>query len=110
MRSILPVLVPIGLTLTSASAAAQDTTGVGAISGIVRDAGARTSASPTRCRGTPVGVYYQQPACLFVSSFPQNASLVPWRANHFVTGSGRPYTPSDEAVSTAQRRGVACMI
>jgi TonB dependent receptor-like, beta-barrel/Carboxypeptidase regulatory-like domain/TonB-dependent Receptor Plug Domain len=33
-----------------------------------------------------VGSYYQQPAFLFVSAFPQNASLLPWRANHFVTG------------------------
>ena len=33
-----------------------------------------------------VGAYYQQPSFLFVSAFPQNASLVPWRANHFVTG------------------------
>ncbi len=33
-----------------------------------------------------VGSYYQQPAFLFVSAFPQNASLVPWRADHFVTG------------------------
>ena len=32
------------------------------------------------------GSYYQQPAFLFVSAFPENASLVPWRANHYVTG------------------------
>jgi hypothetical protein len=32
------------------------------------------------------GSYYQQPAFLFVAAFPQNASLVPWRANHYVTG------------------------
>jgi hypothetical protein len=32
------------------------------------------------------GSYYQQPAFLFVTAFPQNASLVPWRANHYVTG------------------------
>jgi len=32
------------------------------------------------------GSYYQQPAFLFVSAFPQNASLVPWRADHYVTG------------------------
>jgi hypothetical protein len=32
------------------------------------------------------GSYYQQPAFLFVSAFPQNAALVPWRANHYVTG------------------------
>ena len=28
----------------------------------------------------------QQPAFLFVSAFPRNASLVPWRAEHYVTG------------------------
>ena len=33
-----------------------------------------------------VGSYYQQPAFLFVSAFPQNAALVPWRADHYVTG------------------------
>jgi hypothetical protein len=32
------------------------------------------------------GSYYQQPAFLFVSAFPQNAALVPWRADHYVTG------------------------
>jgi hypothetical protein len=32
------------------------------------------------------GSYYQQPAFLFVSAFPQNASLVPWRADHYVMG------------------------
>ena len=35
---------------------------------------------------TSAGSYYQQPAFLFVSAFPQNASLVPWRADHYVTG------------------------
>jgi hypothetical protein len=33
-----------------------------------------------------IGSYYQQPAFLFVSAFAQNASLAPWRADHFVTG------------------------
>jgi hypothetical protein len=33
-----------------------------------------------------VGSYSQQPPFLFVSAFPQNASLVPWRADHYVTG------------------------
>ena len=32
------------------------------------------------------GAYYQQPAFLFVSAFPRNVSLVPWRADHYVTG------------------------
>ena len=38
------------------------------------------------------GTYYQQPAFLFVSAFPENASLVPWRADHYVTGLA--WTPS----------------
>jgi hypothetical protein len=32
------------------------------------------------------GSYYQQPAFLFVSAFPQNSALVPWRADHYLTG------------------------
>jgi hypothetical protein len=32
------------------------------------------------------GSYYQPPAFLFVSAFPQNESLSPWRADHYVTG------------------------
>ena len=32
------------------------------------------------------GTYYQQPYFLFISTFPQNRSLVPWRAEHVVTG------------------------
>ncbi|MGE3844810.1 MAG: TonB-dependent receptor [Vicinamibacterales bacterium] len=32
------------------------------------------------------GVYHQQPAFLFVSAFPDNAALSPWRADHYVAG------------------------
>ncbi|MBI4893296.1 MAG: TonB-dependent receptor [Acidobacteria bacterium] len=32
------------------------------------------------------GQYFQQPFFLFVSAFPQNRGLIPWRAEHFVTG------------------------
>ncbi len=32
------------------------------------------------------GQYFQQPFFLFVSAFPQNRSLIPWRAEHYVTG------------------------
>ena len=38
------------------------------------------------------GQYFQQPSFLFVSAFPENASLVPWRADHYVTGVA--WTPS----------------
>jgi hypothetical protein len=32
------------------------------------------------------GQYYQAPAFLFVSSFPEHRALLPWRADHLVTG------------------------
>ncbi len=32
------------------------------------------------------GSYYQQPPLLFVTAFPQNKELAPWRADHYVTG------------------------
>jgi hypothetical protein len=46
------------------------------------------------------GSYYQQPAFLFVSAFPQNASLVPWRADHYVTGLA--WSPSADLRVTAE--------
>ena len=46
------------------------------------------------------GSYYQQPAFLFVSAFPQNASLVPWRADHYVTGLA--WSPSANLRVTAE--------
>ncbi len=46
------------------------------------------------------GSYYQQPAFLFVSAFPQNASLVPWRADHYVTGLA--WLPSADLRLTAE--------
>jgi hypothetical protein len=32
------------------------------------------------------GNYFQQPFFLFLAAFPQNRNLVPWRADHYVTG------------------------
>ena len=49
-------------------------------------AGVKVRLTDTLSWNSSVGSYYQQPAFLFVSAFPQNASLVPWRADHFVTG------------------------
>ena len=46
------------------------------------------------------GSYYQQPAFLFVSAFPQNASLLPWRAVHYVTGLA--WSPDDSLRFTAE--------
>ena len=49
-------------------------------------AGVKVRLSNTLSWNSSAGSYYQQPAFLFVSAFPQNASLVPWRADHYVTG------------------------
>ena len=49
-------------------------------------AGVNVRLTDTLSWNSSAGVYYQQPAFLFVSAFPQNSSLVPWRANHYVTG------------------------
>ena len=49
-------------------------------------AGIGVRLSDTLSWSSSAGSYYQQPAFLFVSAFPQNAALVPWRANHYVTG------------------------
>ena len=49
-------------------------------------AGVKVRLTDTLSWNSSTGSYYQQPAFLFVSAFPQNASLVPWRADHYVTG------------------------
>ena len=49
-------------------------------------AGVNVRLTNTLSWNSSAGSYYQQPAFLFVSAFPQNASLVPWRAVHYVTG------------------------
>ena len=49
-------------------------------------AGVKVRLASALSWNSSAGSYYQQPAFLFVSAFPQNASLVPWRADHFVTG------------------------
>jgi hypothetical protein len=49
-------------------------------------AGVSVRLADTLSWNSSAGSYYQQPAFLFVTAFPQNASLVPWRANHYVTG------------------------
>jgi hypothetical protein len=46
------------------------------------------------------GSYYQQPAFLFVSAFPGNDALVPWRADHFVTGVA--WSPRSDLRVTAE--------
>jgi hypothetical protein len=49
-------------------------------------AGVKVRLTDALSWNSSVGSYYQQPAFLFVSAFPQNAALVPWRADHYVTG------------------------
>src|SRR5262249_43500933 len=48
--------------------------------------------SRLRAKGS-VGRYYQQPAFVFLAVFPQNRSLLPFRADHYV--GGLTYTASD---------------
>ena len=49
-------------------------------------AGVKVRLTDALSWNSSAGSYYQQPAFLFVSAFPQNTSLVPWRADHYVTG------------------------
>ena len=49
-------------------------------------AGVNVRLTDTLSWNSSAGSYYQQPAFLFVTAFPQNGLLVPWRARHFVTG------------------------
>jgi hypothetical protein len=49
-------------------------------------AGVKVRLTDALSWNSSAGSYYQQPAFLFVSAFPQNSSLVPWRADHYVTG------------------------
>jgi hypothetical protein len=50
------------------------------------------------------GSYYQQPAFLFVSAFPQNALLTPWRADHYVTGLAWSPMPDMRLTAEAYRK------
>jgi hypothetical protein len=63
-------------------------------------AGVSVRLADTLSWNSSVGSYYQQPAFLFVSAFPQNASLVPWRANHYVTGLS--WTPDASVRATVE--------
>lgn len=40
------------------------------------------------------GQYYQQPFFLFLSAFPQNRGLLPWRAAHYITGFSYVFNPT----------------
>jgi len=49
-------------------------------------AGVKVRLTEALSWNSSAGSYYQQPAFLFVSAFPENTSLMPWRADHYVTG------------------------
>jgi outer membrane receptor protein involved in Fe transport len=40
------------------------------------------------------GSYFQQPFFLFLSAFPQNRNLIPWRADHYVAGLNISISPT----------------
>jgi hypothetical protein len=63
-------------------------------------AGVHVRLTDTLSWNSSAGSYYQQPAFLFVSAFPRNASLVPWRADHYVTGLA--WTPDASLRVTAE--------
>jgi hypothetical protein len=49
---------------------------------------------------TSYGRYFQQPAFLFLSAFPRNRGVVPWRADHYVGGIA--WTPSASLRASAE--------
>jgi hypothetical protein len=63
-------------------------------------AGVTVRLTDTLSWNSSTGSYYQQPAFLFVAAFPQNRSLVPWRADHYVTGLA--WTPDADLRLTAE--------
>jgi hypothetical protein len=50
------------------------------------------------------GSYYQQPYFVFLSAFEQNRNLIPWRADHFVTGISYVVSPSLRLTVEAYRK------
>ncbi len=63
-------------------------------------AGVNLRLTDTLSWSASTGTYYQQPAFLFASAFTQNRSLVPWRADHYVTGLA--WLPSPELRITVE--------
>lgn len=56
--------------------------------------------TPQLAVNTSYGRYFQQPAFLFLSAFPQNRGVVPWRADHYVAGVA--WAPSADLRATAE--------
>jgi outer membrane receptor protein involved in Fe transport len=50
------------------------------------------------------GQYYQQPFFLFLSTFPENRGLLPWRAVHYVTGFSYVFNPTLRATVEVYRK------
>jgi hypothetical protein len=50
------------------------------------------------------GVYYQQPSFLFLAAFPENRQLLPFRADHYVTGVTYQASPSARLTVEAYRK------
>jgi TonB dependent receptor/Carboxypeptidase regulatory-like domain/TonB-dependent Receptor Plug Domain len=67
-------------------------------------AGVNARLTDTLSWNSSAGSYYQQPAFLFVTAFPQNTSLVPWRARHYVTGLAWSPDPSLRLTAEAYRK------
>ena len=67
-------------------------------------AGVKVRLTDALSWNSSAGSYYQQPAFLFVSAFPQNASLVPWRADHYVTGLAWSPTADMRVTAEAYRK------
>lgn len=63
-------------------------------------AGVDVRVTDTLSWNASLGSYYQQPSFLFVSAFPQNSALVPWRADHYVTGVA--WSPGSDLRITAE--------
>jgi outer membrane receptor protein involved in Fe transport len=59
--------------------------------------------APTLAWSASYGRYYQQPAFLFLSAFPENRGVVPWRADHLV--SGVAWTPTPDLRATIEVYG-----
>ena len=59
--------------------------------------------APTVSWNASYGRYFQQPAFLFLSSFPENRDVVPWRADHLVTGVA--WAPSPDLRATVEVYG-----
>jgi hypothetical protein len=67
-------------------------------------AGVKVRLTDALSWNSSAGSYYQQPAFLFVSAFPQNATLVPWRADHYVTGLAWSPMPDLRVTAEAYRK------